>query len=166
MKCKYWNRATKGHDAYCRGTKDQDTCLCEGNRCNCDFYNDIRIQAQAEVEGQVEMVDTKLSYAYFNWVPMSVSPKSIDGAHPDILVCYIDSDHEVRYKAFKYKDRLNLGSAAIARDAIAWCYIRTPTEVIDKETAIKNLKLAGVLNDNGDLSPIYKSILKKVEDEA
>lgn len=26
----------------CLGTKEQDKCSCEGNRCNCDFYADVR----------------------------------------------------------------------------------------------------------------------------
>ena len=30
----------------CWGTKEHDECSCEGNRCNCDFYEDVRVQAK------------------------------------------------------------------------------------------------------------------------
>ena len=30
----------------CLGTKEQDECSCEGNRCNCDFYADVREKAK------------------------------------------------------------------------------------------------------------------------
>ena len=30
----------------CLGTKEQDECSCEGNRCNCDFYAHVRETAK------------------------------------------------------------------------------------------------------------------------
>lgn len=32
----------------CLGTKEQDECSCEGNRCNCDFYADVREKAKQQ----------------------------------------------------------------------------------------------------------------------
>ena len=32
----------------CSGTKEQDECSCEGNRCNCDFYANVREKAKQE----------------------------------------------------------------------------------------------------------------------
>ena len=32
----------------CLGTKEQDECSCEGNCCNCDFYEHIREKAKQE----------------------------------------------------------------------------------------------------------------------
>lgn len=32
----------------CNGTKEQDECSCGGNRCNCDFYETARKQAQTQ----------------------------------------------------------------------------------------------------------------------
>lgn len=32
----------------CWGTKEQDECSCEGNRCNCDFYENARVKAKQE----------------------------------------------------------------------------------------------------------------------
>ena len=32
----------------CLGTKEQDECSCEGNCCNCDFYEHVREKAMQE----------------------------------------------------------------------------------------------------------------------
>ena len=32
----------------CWGTKEQDECSCEGNRCDCDFYETVRVKAKQE----------------------------------------------------------------------------------------------------------------------
>ena len=32
----------------CLGTKEQDECSCEGNCCNCDFYEHVREKAKQE----------------------------------------------------------------------------------------------------------------------
>ena len=33
----------------CLGTKEQDECSCQGNRCNCDFYADVREKAKQQM---------------------------------------------------------------------------------------------------------------------
>lgn len=43
----------------CLGTKDQDDCSCEGNRCNCDFYADVR--EKAKQQKREENIPTRIS---------------------------------------------------------------------------------------------------------
>ena len=32
----------------CVGTRERDECSCEGNRCNCDFYDNVREKAKQQ----------------------------------------------------------------------------------------------------------------------
>lgn len=43
----------------CLGTKEQDECSCEGNRCNCDFYTDVR--EKAKQQKREEDIPTRIS---------------------------------------------------------------------------------------------------------
>ena len=43
----------------CWGTKEEDICSCEGNRCNCDFYADVR--EKAKQEKREENIPTRIS---------------------------------------------------------------------------------------------------------
>lgn len=44
----------------CWGTKEQDECSCEGNRCNCDFYETVREEAKQK---KLELsIPTRISY--------------------------------------------------------------------------------------------------------
>lgn len=43
----------------CLGTKEQDECSCEGNRCNCDFYADVR--EKAKQQKREEDIPTRIS---------------------------------------------------------------------------------------------------------
>lgn len=41
----------------CRGTKECDECLCEGDRTKCDFYPEVREKALKESFPQLQMTD-------------------------------------------------------------------------------------------------------------
>lgn len=43
----------------CWGTKEQEECSCEGNRCNCDFYEHVR--KEAKQQKQEESISTRLA---------------------------------------------------------------------------------------------------------
>lgn len=43
----------------CWGTKEQDECSCEGNRCNCDFYEHVR--KEAKQQKREESIPTRLA---------------------------------------------------------------------------------------------------------
>jgi hypothetical protein len=36
--------------ARCNGTKEQDACMCGGDRKHCDFYPEIRLRAEKEIK--------------------------------------------------------------------------------------------------------------------
>lgn len=43
----------------CLGTKEQDECSCKGNRCNCDFYADVR--EKAKQQRREECISTRIA---------------------------------------------------------------------------------------------------------
>ena len=56
-------------EGICYGTKEQETCHCEGNKCHCDFYPEVREKALKEKQskrGKVDIVRTLQHYLDFN----------------------------------------------------------------------------------------------------
>ena len=47
----------------CWGTKEQDECLCGGNRCNCDFYPEVRESSGKDTKLTIEDIKQKLESA-------------------------------------------------------------------------------------------------------
>lgn len=45
-------------DGECWGTKERDICNCQGDKCKCDFYPEVRITAREETRR--EQKDNKL----------------------------------------------------------------------------------------------------------
>ena len=146
-KCNCW--MPNGNKPYCNGTKEQEYCTCDGDRSKCNFYS--------------PMVDQKVDYAYFQWQPMTVPPVKLDKSQPNILVCYQDRDY-LKYKVYTFADWVDSKQSFILRNALAWCYIEEPEAAIKKQAAIEVLKRSGIMNEAGELEPMYKDILIKVED--
>ena len=162
VKCDCW--MANGHRPYCNGTREQDYCTCGGDRSKCDFYEDVREKAiLAAVQKYNE--SSRKAVIPFQWKSMDEAPefKTNQSIKSDVLVCYLDKG-EPRYKTFKFTDRFNMENSFIARHAVAWCYIEQPKNFMSKEEAIKNLQNAGILDKDGNLVPIYESILVKVDD--
>ena len=43
----------------CWGTKEQDECSCEGDRCKCDFYENVR--KEAKQQGREETLPQRIA---------------------------------------------------------------------------------------------------------
>ena len=53
----------------CWGTMERDTCHCNGDRCQCNFYPEVRQKALEEKQskrGKVDIVRTLQHYLDFN----------------------------------------------------------------------------------------------------
>lgn len=46
-------------EGICYGTKEQETCHCEGNKCYCDFYPEVREKALKEKQRGQKAKDLK-----------------------------------------------------------------------------------------------------------
>lgn len=160
-KCDCWVE----NGQYCNGTKEQELCWCNGDRKKCDFYEDVREKATLEAAQDYYNKSLRKAIIPFQWKSMDEVPelKTNQNIKFDILVCYLDKG-EPRYKTFKFTDKFNMESSFIAKHAVAWCYIEQPKNFMTKEEAIKNLQNAGILDKDGNLVPIYESILIKVDD--
>jgi hypothetical protein len=163
-KCECWH--DKGDHPYCSGTKELDWCSCGGDRKKCDFYEEVREKAVLE---KAQEYNKTSMLSYFQWNSMDISPlQGIENEHPDILICYINNAGDVCYKAFKYLDKHSVNNLTrddcIAwEDCIAWCYIKQPDGVMSKEEATLVLQRAGILDDAGNIQPVYRNIITKVE---
>ena len=47
----------------CLGTRERDECSCEGNRCNCDFYPEVRESSCKNTKLTIEDIKQKLESA-------------------------------------------------------------------------------------------------------
>lgn len=54
----YLNRTLTAKEGECWGTKERDICSCQGDKCKCDFYPEVRITAREETRR--EQKDNKL----------------------------------------------------------------------------------------------------------
>ena len=61
VKCEHWCPGEKY--SCCGCTRDQDICLCEGDRSKCDFYDYVREAAKVE-PAISEDIATKKAYKY------------------------------------------------------------------------------------------------------
>lgn len=150
----------RGGRDFCVGTREKDWCTCNGDESKCNFYDYIRERGKRN--NRVDEVIANDSIVPFQWNSMDVSPNvNSEVEHLDILVCYIDNG-EVLYKSFKYFDKYTRDTDLIRDKAVAWCYIKQPDNALNKEEAVEKLHDLGILDQNGNIYPIYREILSRV----
>lgn len=158
VKCDCWVE----NGPYCNGTKEQETCYCNGDRRKCDFYEDVREKAVLAAAQKYNETPTK-AIIPFQWNSMDTAPMNSTDEHLHILVCYIEQG-DVRYHAYECLTKNILENSFVGTHAVAWCYIKPPDRVLRKEEAIKKLRSAGVLDNDGNIVPFYEGILVKGAD--
>ena len=89
MKCEGWSfdGMCHGKPIYrCNGTKEKEICSCEGNKCKCDFYENVRLKGKLEeetikidenkpfnmMEGLYKIIDRSLSDASVRSIEVEV----------------------------------------------------------------------------------------------
>lgn len=43
--------------SFCTGTKEQESCSCGGDRCKCNFYEDVRRKAETDAKNELDQLE-------------------------------------------------------------------------------------------------------------
>lgn len=157
---------------YCDGVKEQEICSCGGDMSRCDFYEYKRTGCKQEENIEAEQTIFGPSannkyYPAFQWIALSIDQPVINtDKEYYMMVCYTDPYNKLEMKVLRVsKDNTALfASLLYANNILYWCYINPPTNLVNKQAAIKKLQACGILDEQGNLAEAYRDILIKVED--